>query len=132
MNENQKQSSSNVGHVLYDASCGICNRWAPRWEKRLKRLGLGVTPLQSDWVKRRLDLPDEQLLDDVRLLFEDGTVLVGADVYREVLRRIWWAKPLYWTSRTPGLRQALNWAYRKFARHRYRVSSACAWRGDRQ
>ena len=50
---------------------------------------------------------------------------LGADVYRFVMRRLWWAYPLYLLSIVPGGRHLFDWGYRTFARNRLRVSSAC-------
>ena len=116
------------GWVLYDGACGICSRWVPRWGATLARLGLAVAPLQSTWVEERTRLTREDLLTDIRLLQTDGDMISGADVYRYVMRRIWWAYPVYLTSVTPGLSAAFDWGYRTFARHRMRISSSCVLR----
>jgi predicted DCC family thiol-disulfide oxidoreductase YuxK len=113
------------GHILYDAHCGICSRWVPFWLPTLQRLRLDIAPLQSPWVHSQLPLPPETLLSDIRLLFTDGQHLAGADVYRYVMRRTWWAYPLYLLSITPFLKSLFNAAYRAFARRRLRLSRAC-------
>jgi hypothetical protein len=46
-------------------------------------------------------------------------------VYRHLMRRIWWAYPLFLLTCTPGLRQIFDWGYRTFARNRFGFSSAC-------
>lgn len=92
-----------VGWVLYDGSCGVCARW----------------------VIDRTGLAPQALLEDLRLLHADGRLTSGADVYRFVMRRLWWAYPLYLLSVLPGGRQVFDWGYRTFARHRLRVSAAC-------
>ena len=112
------------GHILYDASCGFCRRWIPFWASTLNRRGFQIAPLQSLWVSSRLNLPDERLLEDLLLLLPDGTQVQGADVYRHVMRRIWWAYPLYLLSRAPILRQIFDRSYRGFAAHRFRISTA--------
>jgi predicted DCC family thiol-disulfide oxidoreductase YuxK len=114
-----------AGWVLYDGECGVCSRWVPAWGPRLARLGLGIAPLQTPWVRERTGLLPANLLSDIRLLEAGGNLIAGADVYRYVMRRIWWAYPLYLLSRVPGLSHAFNWAYRTFARHRTRISASC-------
>ena len=47
------------------------------------------------------------------------------DVYRYVMKRIWWAYPFYIVAVLPGSRQIFDWCYRTFATNRYRVSNAC-------
>jgi len=87
---------------------------------------LAISPLQAGWVSRTLGLADDdELLSDLRLLFADGRQIGGADVYRHVMRRIWWAYPLYLFSIAPLSRRAFDWGYRTFAANRYRISGAC-------
>ena len=111
--------------VLYDGSCGFCARWVPFWEATLLRRGIAIAPLQSDWVAERLNLTPDEATQDLRFLRVDGTYVSGADVYRHVMRRIWWAWPLAMLASAPGLRRVFDWGYRTFARNRYRISSAC-------
>jgi predicted DCC family thiol-disulfide oxidoreductase YuxK len=114
-----------VGWVLYDDSCGFCRRWIPFWAGTLRKRGFDIAPLQTEWVVQRLCAPPEDLLLDLRLLLADGTQVPGADVYRHVMRRIWWSYPLYLLSVAPLLRHAFDWGYRTFADNRYGVSRAC-------
>ena len=114
-----------VGWVLYDDACGFCRRWVPLWGKVLRRRGLLIVPLQSPWVEERLALRPDELLRDLRLLLFDGRQLVGADVYRYAMRRIWWAYPMYLLSSAPVLRNIFDWGYRTFADNRYRISRGC-------
>jgi predicted DCC family thiol-disulfide oxidoreductase YuxK len=118
-----------IGWVLYDDSCGFCRRWVPSWAKTLRRRGFDIAPLQSEWVVERLNVPPGDLLFDLRLLLADGRQVRGADVYRHVMRRIWWAYPLYLLSVAPLLRLVFDWGYRTFADNRHRVSRACGLAG---
>lgn len=119
-----------IGWVLYDDSCGFCRRWIPFWADTLRKRGFDIAPLQSEWVARRLNAPQEDLLADLRLLLADGGQVRGADVYRHVMRQIWWAYPLYVLSVAPLFRLVFDWAYRTFANNRYRVSRACRLPSD--
>jgi hypothetical protein len=51
----------------------------------------------------------------------------GADVYRYVMRRRWWAYPFYLIAMAPGGRQIFDWGYRTFARHRIKLSDVCGF-----
>lgn len=113
------------GWVLYDDSCGFCRRWMRYWSVTLRRRGYNTVPLQSTWVRQRLRLSDEELVHDLRLLLLDDTHIQGADVYRHVMRRIWWAYPLYLLASAPLLRRLFDLSYRTFATNRYRVSRSC-------
>jgi predicted DCC family thiol-disulfide oxidoreductase YuxK len=117
------------GWVLYDDACGFCRGWVPFWGPTLRRRGLEIAPLQSPWVRDAVTLADGDLLDDLRLLLRDGRQVQGADVYRYVMRRIWWAWPFYVLACAPGLRRVFNAAYRAFATHRHRFSRACGLPG---
>ena len=113
------------GWVLYDGACGFCGRWIPLWASTLRGLGLDVAQLQDGWVRERLGIDNTELLVDLRLLLASGVQVRGADVYRYVMRRLWWAWPLYLITIAPLSRSAFDWGYHTFARHRYRISRAC-------
>ena len=116
------------GWILYDDLCGFCQRWIPFWKGTLLRRGFAIAPLQAGWVSRTLGLgSDDELLSDLRLLLADGRQIGGADVYRYVMRRIWWACPLYLFSIAPLSRRAFDWGYRTFAANRHRISGACGF-----
>ena len=59
----------------------------------------------------------------------DGGQVQGADVYRHLMRRIWWAWPLWLLACAPGLRRVFDAGYRSFATHRHRFSRACGLPG---
>jgi predicted DCC family thiol-disulfide oxidoreductase YuxK len=113
------------GWVLYDDSCGFCRWWVPFWRMTLRKRGFAIAPLQLEWVARVFRIPRDELVNDLRLLLADGTRLEAADVYRYVMKRIWWAFPLYIIAVLPGTRSLFNWGYRTFALNRFRVSRAC-------
>jgi predicted DCC family thiol-disulfide oxidoreductase YuxK len=76
-------------------------------------------------------LAPEDLLSDLRLVLADGRQIMGAEVYRHVMRRIWWAYPLYLFAIAPLSRRVFDWGYRTFAANRYRLSSACHLKPER-
>ena len=114
-----------TGWVLYDADCAVCTRLARSWRTTLSRLGLAIAPLQSDWVPARTGLDQAELIKDLRLLENGGRLLSGPEVYRYVMRRLWWTYPFYLLSSLPGLSRIFNWSYRAFARNRRVVSASC-------
>src|SRR4051812_18073451 len=99
------------GWVLYDDSCGVCRRWGPFWALALRRRGYEISPLQSAWVSEYLQLPPTELVKDLRLLKPDGSQIQGADVYRQIMRDIWWAYPLFLLACAPGLRTLFDLGY---------------------
>lgn len=116
--------------MLYDGDCGVCSRWVRSWSAALSRRGLAVAPLQSSWVEERTGLTVNELVQEIRLLEIDGRLHSGPDVYRYLMRRVWWAYPLYLLSRLPVLRNGFDWAYRTFARHRRHISASCGIPGS--
>lgn len=113
------------GWVLYDGDCGVCSRWVTSWGPTLRRRGLAIAPLQSPWVQERTGLPSADLLSNIRLLLPSGQLLAGPEVYRHLLRQVWWTYPVYLLSKVPGLNYLFDWSYRTFARHRTQISATC-------
>jgi predicted DCC family thiol-disulfide oxidoreductase YuxK len=113
------------GWVLYDGVCGFCSRWVPLWENTLRKRGFLIAPLQEDWVAEKFNLSENEVTSDLRLLLSHGEKLAGAEVYRYLMRRIWWATPLYFLSTLPILRDLFNAGYRAFADNRYWISRRC-------
>jgi predicted DCC family thiol-disulfide oxidoreductase YuxK len=120
-----KTPSNPAGWILYDDSCGFCRRWVPFLENTLRKRGFEIAPLKADWVKQKLQLNENDLLQDLRLLLASGKQVQGADAYRYAMKRIWWTYPAYLFSVTPLGRNIFDWSYRKFAIHRYQISHAC-------
>ena len=119
------------GWLLYDDPCGFCRGSANFSKPFLLNLGYDFAPLQSDWVCEHFKVPGNDLLNDVRLLLPDETLLSGADVYRHIMQRIWWTYPIYLLSCTLGFRQLFNLSYRTLAANRLLVSKACGLKGEK-
>jgi len=113
------------GWILYDGGCGFCFRWVHIWEKVVARRGFATKDLQSASADGTLQVPPENLLDDIRVLTRAGKLESGADAYLYIARRIWWAWPFYAIFSLPGLNGILWWGYRWFNRNRYRISRHC-------
>src|SRR6185503_10626646 len=105
-------SSETRGWVLYDGECGFCQRWARAFSGMLKKREFELAPLQEPWVAERLEMPLNELLADIRLLTRDGVLLSGADVHLFLMRRIWWAWPLFAIFSLPGFNALFRWGYR--------------------
>jgi predicted DCC family thiol-disulfide oxidoreductase YuxK len=69
------------GWILYDRGCGFCFRWVHFWEQVVARRGFELKDLQSAEEERILQVPAENLLDDIRVLKVDGGLECGADEY---------------------------------------------------
>jgi predicted DCC family thiol-disulfide oxidoreductase YuxK len=77
------------GWILYDGGCGFCYRWVHLWQKVVGRRGFALKDLQSASAEGSLELPAENLLDDMRVLTRGGKLESGANAYLYVARRIW-------------------------------------------
>lgn len=126
----RQQKANPRGWVFYDESCGLCRRWVPFWENTLRKRGFEIAPLQADWVREKLCLNEEDLLQDLRLLLANGESIQGADTYRYAMKRIWWTYPIYVFSILPAGRAIFDWGYRKFAANRHGISRACHLSGN--
>jgi predicted DCC family thiol-disulfide oxidoreductase YuxK len=114
-----------LGVVLYDGQCGFCSRWVKHWAATLERRGFEIASLEEPWVAKRLTMTHEELVADIRLLTPDSELISGADVYLYVMRRIWWAWPVYAIFSLPGFNQLIHLGYRWVARNRYCISRTC-------
>ncbi len=113
------------GWVLYDGACGFCSWWIPFWGDLLASKGFKIEPLQAKWVQKRTGFTDEELTRDIRILFEDNSIISGADAYLYIFRNIWWTSPIGYFFSLPGLRSLFWMAYRVFNRNRFLVSKVC-------
>jgi predicted DCC family thiol-disulfide oxidoreductase YuxK len=113
------------GWILYDGGCGFCFHWVHLWEKVVESRGFAVKSLQAASADGTLRIPQEKLLDDIRVLTRRGQQASGANAYLYVARRIWWAWPFYALFRLPGFNWILWAGYRWFNRNRHRISRHC-------
>jgi predicted DCC family thiol-disulfide oxidoreductase YuxK len=113
------------GWILYDGCCGFCFRWVHFWKKVVERRGFAIKDLQSASADGSLQIPQENLSDDIQVLTHTGKLESGADAYLYVSRQIWWAWPFYIIFSLPGFNSMLWWGYRWFNRNRYRISRHC-------
>jgi len=120
------------GWVLYDASCPFCLHLLARVQNTLQEGGFRPEPLQSSWVRDYLNLPEDQLLAEMRVMTRKGRVLGGADalVYLAselgAKRRPWWAWILVISSNIPFAMPLLRYAYRWIAARRHCRQGFCS------
>jgi predicted DCC family thiol-disulfide oxidoreductase YuxK len=119
------------GWVLYDASCSLCTGLMARVQSMLEAGGFRAEPLQSTWVRANLNMPEDVLLAEMRVLTLDGRLMGGADalVYlsRKLKARIrpWWAWVLVAVSRIPFAMPVLRFVYARVAERRYCRRGGC-------
>jgi predicted DCC family thiol-disulfide oxidoreductase YuxK len=113
------------GWVLYDGDCPLCTGAAARFAPLLRRHRFRLAPLQTDWVRRRLALPPDAPLAEMKLLAADGSVYGGAEALVQIARRIWWAWPLFALAHIPGAMILLRAGYGRLASNRHCFGRAC-------
>jgi predicted DCC family thiol-disulfide oxidoreductase YuxK/uncharacterized membrane protein len=114
------------GWVLYDGDCWFCIRLARCFRPWLVGRHFELMPLQTPWVRTRLNAPDSDLLDEMRLLLPDGKVFGGVNALIEISRHYWWTWPLRQLARLPGIKPLLRLGYQRIARHRSCAGGTCA------
>jgi predicted DCC family thiol-disulfide oxidoreductase YuxK len=114
------------GWVFFDADCQFCTRIARWLSPILQRRGMALAPLQDPRVAELLGLSGAELLYEMRFMRCDGNVYGGGDAIVAVAREIWWAHPLVWLSRIPGMMDLLRKAYRWIAARRSCAATTCS------
>jgi predicted DCC family thiol-disulfide oxidoreductase YuxK len=114
------------GWLFFDAECEFCTRTAKLLMGPMDRRGLAVAPLQDPRVGALLGLPEKDLLSAIRFVFEDGSQYAGADAVLAVVRELWWARPLLWVAKIPGMMPAMRAGYRWVAQHRRCPAGYCS------
>jgi predicted DCC family thiol-disulfide oxidoreductase YuxK len=113
------------GWLFFDAECGFCTRTSRWLLPILERRGLAVAPLQDPRVGALLGLPKAELMRELRFLLSDGTQFGGADAVLALAREIWWARPLVWLAKIPGMMGRLRKGYYWLAARRSCEATRC-------
>ena len=114
------------GWLFFDAGCEFCTGIAAWLRGPLQRRNLAVAPLQDPRVAMLLGLPPEELRRAIRFVLADGSQYTGADAVLAVARELWWAQPLVWVARVPGMMAVLGAGYRRVAQRRKCEAVHCA------
>jgi predicted DCC family thiol-disulfide oxidoreductase YuxK len=94
--------------------------------------GFQPEPLQSPWVRQRLNLPESLLLAEMRVLTREGRVLGGADALVYLARELdapdrpGWAWLLVIVGKIPFAMPVLRAAYAGIAARRYCRQGICS------
>jgi predicted DCC family thiol-disulfide oxidoreductase YuxK len=113
------------GWFFFDAECGFCTRIARGLAPILRLRGMDVAPLQDPRVAALLGISRNELFREMRLLLDDGRQYGGAEAAVALAREIWWARPLAWMARIPGVMPVLRALYHRIAVRRHCVAEQC-------
>jgi hypothetical protein len=72
-----------------------------------------------------LGLSATELLRELKFLLSDGQQFGGANAVLAVAKEIWWARPLVWLSKIPGIMPILDATYCRVAAQRKCAATAC-------
>jgi predicted DCC family thiol-disulfide oxidoreductase YuxK len=112
--------------ALYDGECPICIELA-RWGRGpLKRRGVEFAHLQTPWVVDRLGISKDDPLRELIVIPNSGAPLGGVDAIVYLIRRIWWAWPLWIAAKLPLINRLLWAGYRWIAARRHCLTGTCS------
>jgi len=114
------------GWLFFDAECVFCTRFARWLAPILARRGLATAPLQDPRVGALLGMKRNELLRELHFLLSDGVHYGGADALLAIACEIWWARPLVWLSKVPGMPHVVHVGYHKLAAQRNCAAVTCA------
>lgn len=106
------------GWLFFDAECEFCTRIAGSLARPMRQRGLALAPLQDPRVSALLGITRQELLRAIRFVSADGNQHSGADALLALARELWWAWPLSWLAKIPGVLPAMQFSYRGVARRR--------------
>ena len=86
---------------------------------------MALAPLQDPRVGALLGLTREELMREMQFLLSDGSRFGGADAAVALAREIWWARPLLWISKIPGMMEILRKGYQRVAASRSCAAVSC-------
>ena len=110
------------GYVIYDGACPLCVRGVGLIGGIFARHGFVWIPIQSPTACKRLGLTHPELLDEMKLLLQNGAIIGGAEAWGTMCRAVLWLWPLGVLLTVPGFKGLANAGYRWLARNRYRCS----------
>jgi len=113
------------GWLFFDAQCAFCTRIARWLAPVLGRRGLALAPLQDPRVAPLLGLAPEELLLEMKFVLSDSGQYGGADAAVALAREIWWAQPVAWLAKVPGVLRVWRSLYRSIALRRRCAAVSC-------
>ena len=113
------------GWLFFDADCRFCTKIARWLVPIMERRGMALAPLQDPRVAELLGLSPDDLMKEMQFLMSDGRRYGGADAAVALAREIWWAAPLAWFSKIPGMMDFLRKGYRWVAANRQCAAAQC-------
>ncbi len=111
--------------VFYDGECPLCRREINFLKRRDQQSKIRFTDLMApEFSATALGKSLSEMMAEIHGRLPNGQWLVGVEVFRRLYAAIGWKTPV-WISRWPIVSPVLNWAYRRFAKSRLRLTGRC-------
>jgi predicted DCC family thiol-disulfide oxidoreductase YuxK len=117
--------------AFYDGECPLCIREVKLLRRLDKEGHIKFTDITAkDFDAQRLGIDQSELMKQIHARLPDGRIVTGVEVFRRLYSAVGWTWPVA-LSRLPGVRQALDVAYRVFARNRRWLTGRSSEKCDR-
>lgn len=111
--------------LFYDGGCPLCSREIAFIRGRDKHGRICFTDIAAEsFDTEALGVEFEQLMAEIHGRLPDGRWIRGVEVFRRLYTAIGW-NWIVAATRWPGVKQALDLAYRVFAKNRLRWTGRC-------
>ena len=120
----QNDNTSCKEWIFYDGECPLCIHLADQFNCLLNNHNVGLTPLQTPWVKSRFNISEDSL-SEMYVLTTKGKLLGGADGIIYLSKKLWWGLPFYCIAQLPGMKFILRKIYKMVARNRHCFNGSC-------
>jgi predicted DCC family thiol-disulfide oxidoreductase YuxK len=114
-----------AGWIFFDAECRFCLAGRRRWGRTFERRGFVWLPMQTPGTEERLGVTPEQLVSEMWVLPAGAPAQNGVNAWIELMRHVWWLKPVAMAIGLPGIKRLAQAVYRWIARHRYCIAGRC-------
>lgn len=111
--------------VFFDGDCPLCTKeiaMLRRLDRRSRILFTDVSSPAFDPGAAGVSM--SALMAEIHARLPDGTLLTGVEVFRRLYAAVGLG-PLVAASRLPGVREALDFGYARFAKNRLRWTGRC-------
>ena len=111
--------------VFYDGDCPLCMREIAMLQRRDKRRRIDFQDISAaDFDPEATGKTFAELMERIHGQLPDGTWIEGVEVFRQLYSAIGLGAVAEMT-KIPGIRQTLDWGYRRFAKNRLRLTGRC-------
>lgn len=112
--------------VYYDGECPLCMREIAMLQRKDRHGHIDFQDIASPYFDAdAAGKTFDELMERIHGQLPDGTWIEGVEVFRQLYAAIGLGAVVAAT-KIPGIRQTLDWGYRRFAQNRLRLTGRCA------